>query len=69
MSMNELEKIWNKGVSLSYREKIKEIEDYLIEIADGDNVVGNGKEIIYPEHLWKYKHSFANGVYIREMQM
>ena len=69
MSKNELEKIFDNTIQLSYKEKIKEIEDYFISIADGDNVIGNGKEIIYPEGLWEYKHSFADGIYIREMRM
>jgi len=69
MSKNELKKIFDNTVQLSYKEKVKEIEDYFISIVDGESVIGNGKEIIYPDHLWKYKHSFADGVYIREMQM
>ena len=69
MSMNELEKMFDNIPQLSYKEKIKEIENYFISIADGESIIGNGKEIIYPEHLWKYKHSFADGIYIREMQM
>ena len=69
MSKNELQKIMDNTVQLSYKEKIKEIEDYFISIADGENIIGNGKEIIYPEKLWEYKHSFADGLYIREMRM
>ncbi|ASF00504.1 hypothetical protein [uncultured virus] len=69
MSKNELEKIFNNTVALSYKEKVKEIEDYFISIADGKEVVvGNGSELIYPE-MWGYKHSFADGIYIREMKM
>ena len=69
MSKNELEKIFNNTVALSYKEKVKEIEDYFISIADGKEVVvGNGSELIYPD-MWGYKHSFADGVYIREMKM
>ena len=69
MSKNELQKIFDKTLKLSYKEKVKEIEDYFVSIADGENIIGNGKELIYPDHLWKYKHSFADGIYIREMQM
>ena len=69
MSKNELEKIFNNTVAVSYKEKVKEIEDYFISIADGKEVVvGNGSELIYPD-MWGYKHSFADGVYIREMKM
>ena len=69
MSKNELEKIFDNTIQISYKEKIKEIEDHFISIADGENIIGNGKEIIYPEGLWEYKHSFADGIYIREMRM
>ena len=69
MSKNELEKIFNNTIALSYKEKVKEIEDYFVSIADGKEVVvGNGSELIYPE-MWGYKHSFADGIYIREMKM
>ena len=67
--MNELEKIMNGTLAVNYREKVQEIENYLVSIADGENIIGNGKEIIYPEKLWEYKHSFAEGLYIREMKM
>ena len=69
MSKNELEKILDNTLAVSYKEKVKEIEDYLVSIADGENIIGSGTEIIYPEGLWEYKHSFADGLYIREMRM
>ena len=69
MSKNELQKIFDNTIQLSYKEKVKEIEDYFVSIADGKEVVvGNGSELIYPD-MWGYKHSFADGIYIREMQM
>ena len=68
MSKNELEKIFDNTIQLSYKEKVKEIEDYFINIADGKDVVVGDKELIYPD-MWKYKHSFADGVYIRQMDM
>jgi hypothetical protein len=69
MSKNELQKILDNTVAKSYKDKVKQIEDYFVSIADGvDVVVGNGNELIYPD-MWEYKHSFANGVYIREMKM
>jgi len=67
--MNELEKIMDGTIAINYKEKVQEIENYLISIADGENIIGNGNEIIYPEKLWEYKHSFAEGLYIREMKM
>ena len=69
MSNNELQKILDNTPAKSYKDKVKQIEDYFISIADGkDVVVGNGNELVYPD-MWEYKHSFANGVYIREMKM
>lgn len=69
MPKNELEKILNNTIALSYKDKVKEIEDCLIDAADGINIIGNGKEVTYGEGLWDYKHSFAEGIYIREMRM
>jgi len=69
MSTNELQKIFDNTPAKSYKEKIKQIEDYFISIADGEEVIGNGKEITYGEGLWEYKHSFAEGLYFREMRM
>ena len=68
--MNELQKIFDNIPVKSYKEKVKTIEDAIINMANGDDiVVGNGKEVIYPEHMWEYKHVFTDGVYIREMNM
>lgn len=69
MPKNELQKILDNTPVKSYKDKVKHIEDYLVSIADGENIIGTGKEIIYPEHLWEYKHSFADGLYVREMKM
>ena len=69
MSKNELQKILDNIPVKSYKDKVKHIEDYLTSIADGKNIVaGNGNEVIYPD-MWEYKHSFAEGLYIREMRM
>ena len=68
MSKNELEKIFDGTVAKSYKDKVKQIEDYFISISDGENVVGDNTELVYPK-FWKYKHSFADGIYIREMGM
>jgi|TARA_R100001463_G_scaffold38488_1_gene82432 phosphopantothenoylcysteine synthetase/decarboxylase len=70
MSKNELEvsKILQGDITIPYKDRIQKIEDYIISIADGDKACGTGKEIIYPSFL-KYKHSFADGVYIREMKI
>ena len=69
MSKNELQKILDNTVAISYKDKVRQIEDYLVSVADGEDVVvGNGNELIYPS-MWEYKHSFADGIYIREMRM
>jgi len=69
MSKNELEKIFDNIPAKSWKDKVEEIESYLTSIADGvDIVAGNGSELIYPD-MWEYKHSFPDGVYIREMKM
>ena len=69
MSKNELQKIFDNTPAKSYKDKVKKLEDYLISIADGVEIIGDGKEITYGEGLWDYKHSFADGIYIREMRM
>ena len=69
MSKNELQTLFHNTPAKSYKDKITQIEEYLASIADGVNVVvGNGNELIYPD-MWEYKHSFADGIYIREMGM
>jgi hypothetical protein len=69
MSKNDLQKIFDSTPAKSYKDKVKQIEDYFISIADGEDVVvGDGSELIYP-NMWEYKHSFADGIYVREMRM
>ena len=65
MAKNELQKMFDNIPDKSYREKVEQIEDYFISIADGVDIIGNGKEITYAEGLCDYKHSFADGIYIR----
>ena len=50
----------------SRREVILGLEETLIGIADGDTVIGNGKEVVYHDKF-RYKHTFADGIYVREM--
>mgnify|MGYP003664922792 FL=1 len=69
MSKNELQTLFDNTPAKSYKDKITQIEEYLVSVADGvDVVVGGGNELIYPD-MWEYKHSFADGIYIREMGM
>ena len=55
-------------IEISKREKILNLEEALIKVSDGVNVIGNGKEIAYHDKF-KYKHTFADGIYVREMFM
>ena len=69
MSKNELEKIFDNIPTLSYKEKLKSVENYLISLSvDDDNIFYDGKRTVYPEFC-KYKHSFAEKIYVREMHM
>ena len=68
MAKNELQVMFDNVPVKSYKEKIKYIENYVISIADGVDIVASNKELVYPD-FWKYKHSFADGIYIREMIM
>ena len=68
MSDKELEisKILQGDVSIPYKDRIQKIEDYIISISDDENAFGTGNEIIKPK-FFKYKHSFADGIYVREL--
>lgn len=80
MSKNELQKLFDNTPAESYKEKIIAIENFLINVADEvneevgvlDGIVyskpGDETRLIYPE-MWEYKHSFGDGVYVREMKM
>ena len=68
MSKLELQKVFDNTPVKSYKEKVKYIEDFLLSNADGVNIVGSNKSLVYPD-LWKYKHSFGDGIYVREMRM
>ena len=55
----------NKNLSIT-REEIVNIEQTLISLADGKNIIANNGNIVYHEK-YKYKHTFADSIYIREM--
>ena len=55
MSKLELQKVFDNTPVKSYKEKVKYIEDFLLSNADGVNIVGSNKSLVYPD-LWKYKH-------------
>ena len=56
-------------VSTSTREKILKLERSLVCIADGVNIEGDGKNIVTNSKIAPIKHAFADGVYIRQMDM
>ena len=56
-------------VSVNSRKKILSFENALISISDGINVEGDGKHIVTESKIAPIKHSFADGVYIRQMDM
>ena len=65
----EIDKIDDNEVSINKREKILMFENALISIADGISVEGNGDKIVRDGKIAPIKHSFADGVYIRQMDM
>jgi len=56
-------------VSKNSRKKILKLESDLIKIADGVNIEGDGKSIVRDGNIATIKHAFADGVYIRQMDM
>lgn len=58
-----------KEISKNSREKILSLEKSLIDIADGINIEGDGKKIVTNSKIAPIKHTFADGVYIRQMDM
>jgi hypothetical protein len=60
METNELVK--------SRQKQIDDLTSLIIENEDGENFLGNGKEIVHHESV-PLKHQFADQVYIRQMEM
>jgi len=56
-------------VSKNSRKKILKLESDLIKIADGVSVEGDGKHVLTESKIAPIKHSFADGVYVRQMDM
>ena len=55
----------NKNLSIT-REEIVDIEKALIGIADNKNIIADNGNIVYHDKF-KYKHIFADGIYVRQM--
>ena len=56
-------------VAKNSREKILSLEKSLISVADGINIEGDGKHILTDSKISPIKHTFADGIYIRQMDM
>ena len=59
----------SKELIKNSREKIIEFQNTLIANADGINIEGDGKHIVTESKITPIKHTFADGVYIRQMDM
>ena len=57
-----------KEITLSKREEIQVLQDMLVTRADGENIEGDGKNIIHSKNF-PLKHTFADGIYVRQMDM
>jgi hypothetical protein len=57
-----------KDIILSAREEIQALQDLLISNEDGENIEGDGKHIVHSTNF-PLKHTFADGIYIRQMDM
>ena len=58
-----------KEISVNSREKILAFEKTLISVADGIDIEGDGKHIVTKGKIAPIKHTFADGIYIRQMDM
>ena len=58
----------NKVVKNS-RKKILSLEISLIDIGDGINIEGDGKHIITESKIAPVKHTFADSIYVRQMDI
>ena len=57
-----------KEIVLSRRKEIQDLQDLLIYNADGVNIEGDGNSVVHSNNF-PLKHTFADGIYIREMGM
>ena len=53
---------------ISSRSKILELEKTLLDNVDEENIIGNKGEIVRSEKF-PLKHTFADGIYVRQMKM
>lgn len=64
MSTPELIKVEGNEVAISNREKIHNLQNFLIDSADEVNIVTHQDSDLFP-----LKHTFADGIYVRQMFM
>ena len=55
----------NQKLSITKQELI-DMEKTLISLADGKNIIADNGSIVYHDKF-KYKHTFADGIYVRQM--
>ena len=65
----EINKSNDNKVAINSREKILEFENALLSVTDGVFVEGDGKHVVTKSKIAPIKHTFADGVYIRQMDM
>ena len=56
----------NNNKQLITKQELVDIEKRLISLADGENIIANNGDIVYHDKF-KYKHTFADNIYVREM--
>ena len=57
-----------KNITLNKRKEIQKLQDNWVSIADGVNIIGDGPTVVHCDEF-PLKHSFADGVYVRQMDM
>ena len=57
-----------KEITLKKRGEIQALQELLIHNADGVNIEGDGNSIVHSDNF-PLKHTFADGIYIRQMDM
>tara|TARA_R110002020_G_scaffold404485_1_gene614613 strand:- start:5217 stop:5687 length:471 start_codon:yes stop_codon:yes gene_type:complete len=50
-------------------QKINELVHNLITVADGKDIIGDGKKLVRHAEFAKITHDFADGIYIRKMNI
>ena len=59
----------NNELIASRQEKIELFTELMLKQADGENIVGDGENLVYETSFVKVTHDFVDGIYIRRMDM